>query len=173
MKTEMLFSENEIQTKVGEMARQIQSHYCESELLAIGILKGAFFFFSDLIRHLKAPVVCDFCAVSFYGDSVKARKEPSLALDIRVPIEGRDVLLIDCIADRGHSLSFIKKHIEVRKPRSLKSAVLITKPEAFQRVQIDFSGFQVEQDVFVVGYGIDYKNKGRHLNHFAQVCHIN
>ena len=173
MRTAVLFSESEIQAQVREMARHIQNHYGSSELLAIGILKGAFLFYTDLIRHLKARLICDFCAVSFYGDSLKARKEPSLTLDIRTPVKGKDVLLIDCIADRGHSLSFIKRHIEMREPKSLKSAVLVTKPAALEKVKIDFSGFQIEQDVFVVGYGIDYKNEGRHFNHFAQVCHIN
>ena len=80
---------------------------------------------------------------------------------------------MDCISDYGHTLNFVKKHIEDREPKSLKSTVLITKPAARKNTAIDFSGFQVAQDTFVVGYGIDYKNQGRQLNYFAQVSDIN
>ena len=173
MNTVPLFSHKEIQDKVRKIASQINSHYGQSEVLAIGILNGVFSFYTDLLRQLEAKVVCDFCAVSFYGNDVKARKEPTLTLDIRTPIKGKDVLLIDCMSDYGHSLNFIKRHIEGREPKSLKTVALIVKPAALQSSLIDFTGFQVEQDVFVVGYGIDYKNQGRELDYFAQVSNIN
>lgn len=156
-----------------KIATQINRHYGQSEVLAIGILKGAFLFYTDLLRQLEATLTCDFCSVSFYGNRLEAKQEPSLNLDIRTPIKGKQVLLIDCISDYGHTLKFVKKHIEEREPKNLKTAVLITKPAALKQTSIDFKGFHVAQDVFVVGYGIDYKNQGRHLNHFAQVSDIN
>ena len=173
MNTIPLFSYEEIQAQVSKIASQINSHYGQSDILAIGILTGVFSFYTDLLRQLEATVTCDFCSVSFYGNDVKARQEASLILDIHTSVKGKNVLLIDCMSDYGHSLNFIQRHIEERKPKSLKTTALIAKPAALQNSLIDFTGFQVEQDVFVVGYGIDYKNQGRHLNHFAQVSNIN
>lgn len=169
MNTSILFSEEQIQQKVHELARQINQTYGKSDILAIGILKGAFVFYTDLLKLLEQNIACDFCSVSFYGAGRKAFSEAILSLDVKTSVKGKKVLLIDCIADYGHSISFIKKHLEQRKPHSIKTAVLITKPASLRNTQIDFRGFEVEQDVFVIGYGIDYNNKGRSLKHFAQL----
>ena len=173
MNTSLLFSEKQIQKKVQELAQQIKDTYGESEFLAIGILKGAFIFYTDLLKNLEKGVSCDFCSVSFYGHSKKASSEAILSLDVKTPIKGKKILLIDCISDYGHSIDFIKKHLEQRNPHSIKTAVLITKPAALKNIQIDFKGFEVEQDVFVIGYGIDYNNKGRNLKYFAQLNELN
>ena len=173
MKTVPLFSQKEIQKQVKEIARQINRHYGQTEVLVIGILKGAFLFYTDLLKQLEVISSCDFCSVSFYGDDMKAGKEPSLTLDIQTPVKGKNVLLVDCISDYGYTLNFVKKHIINREPKTLKTALLITKPAAKKNTVVDFSGFQVAQDVFVVGYGIDYKNQGRQLSYFAQVSDIN
>ena len=173
MKTVLLFSQKEIDDQVKKLADQINASFGNSDLLAIGILKGAFVFYTDILRQLKANVTCDFCSVSFYGNRLESKGEPSLTLDIQTAVKGKDVLLVDCISDHGYSLSFIRRRLEERKPNSIKTVALIVKPLALENTVIDFKGFQVEQDVFVVGYGIDYKNQGRHLNHFAQVSNIN
>lgn len=173
MNTSILFSEKQIQQKVQELAQQINQTYGKAELLAIGILKGAFMFYTDLLTHLEQDISCDFCTVSFYGSSTKASSEATVALDVKSSIEGKDILLVDCIADRGRSIEFVKKHLKQRKPASIKTVALITKPYATENSQIDFKGFQVEQDVFVVGYGIDYDDQGRNLNYFAQLNDFN
>lgn len=173
MKTVLLFSKKEIEEQVKELAGQINNFFVTDDLLAIGILKGAFVFYTNLLRQLKANVICDFCSVSFYGDKIEAGEEPSFNLDVQTAIRGKNILLVDCISDHGYSLNFIRKRLEERKPKSIKTAALIVKPLAIKNTTIDFKGFQVDQDVFVVGYGIDYKNQGRHLNHFAQISNIN
>ena len=169
MQTSILFSEKQIQQKTQELAHQINKAYGKSEVLAIGILTGAFVFYTELLKVLKQDLSCDFCSVSFYGLNKRASSEAVLSLDIRTPIKGKKVLLIDCIADCGHSIAFIKSHLKQREPHSIKTAVLIAKPKALKKTQIDFKGFEIKQDIFVVGYGIDYNNKGRNLKYFAQV----
>ena len=171
--TSILFSEKQIQQKVSNLARQINQVYGEREILALGILRGAFVFYTDLLKQLEQNIICDFCAVSFYGPSKKASHETTLTLDIKSPVKGKDVLLIDCISDHGYSLEFIRKHLEQRKALSIKTAVLIVKPSALKNTQIDFKGFEIDQEAFIVGYGIDYNNKGRNLKHFAQIKEIN
>ena len=155
-----------------EMASAINRRRGAGEdLTAVGVLKGAFVFYAELVSRLKSDVICDFCAVSFYGGDITAQREPSLTLDIQTNIRGKSVLLIDCIADRGLSLRFLAKRLQEREPKSLKTAALLVKPAAENIV--DFKGFSIDQDVFAVGYGIDYKEKGRNLNHIAQVSNIN
>ena len=173
MNTSILFSEKQIQAKVGDLAKQVNAFYGKSEILAVGILKGAFVFYAELLRQLEQDITCDFCSVSFYGSGKKASSEATLSLDIKSLVKGKKILLIDCISDCGHSLEFVKKHLEQREPHSIRTAVLVVKPTALQKTQIDFKGFEVEQDAFVIGYGIDYNNEGRDLRYFAQLNDFN
>ena len=173
MKLSPLFSAKQIQQEVNKIALQINQTYGNSELVAIGILKGAFIFYTELLKQLEQNIICDFCSLSFYGQSKKAGSSSFLSLDVKSPIKDRQVLLIDCIADYGYSLNFIKKILEQREPQSIKTACLIVKPQALKNTQIDFKGFQVEQESFIIGYGIDYKNKGRTLNYLSQLEDLN
>lgn len=173
MNTSILFSEKQIQQKIHEMAKEINKTYGNSSIIAIGILKGAFMFYTELLKHLEQDILCDFCSVSFYGPSKRASAEAALSLDVKTPVKGKKILLIDCIADYGHSLNFIRQHLERREPQSIKTAVLLVKPASLKNSQIDFKGFEVEQDSFVIGYGIDYNNNGRGLKHFAQLNDLN
>ena len=173
MKHKLLFSEEEIQKKVQELSDQIMQFYGSQEILAIGILKGAFVFYSDLLKYLGSNVVCDFMSISYYGDSKTASKEASIHLDVTQKIENKKILLIDCIIDQGRTIQTAKKHIEQRNPESIHIVGLVTKPAAHKNIQVDFSGFKIEQDAFVIGYGIDYKNQGRNLPYFAQVLDLN
>ena len=173
MKTSLLFSEKQIDARVEELAKQINLKYGGEAATAVGILKGCFVFFSDLIKHLTTDTVCDFCAVSFYGHSIRAKQKADLTLNMSQPVRDRHILLIDCIADHGHSLKYMQDHILKQNPKSLTSVVLISKPEARKNARIDFSGFQVDQDVFVVGYGVDFKEEGRDLPYLAQLEDLN
>lgn len=173
MKTSLLFSEKQIQNKIQTLARQINETYGKSEILALGILRGAFIFYTDLLKFLKQDVICDFCSVSFYKGRKKTSTESMLSLDIKTPVKGKQVLLIDCVADHGSSINFIKKHLEQRQPQSIKTVALITKPMALKNTKIDFKGFKIEQDVFVIGYGVDYNQEGRNLKYFAQLNDLN
>ncbi len=173
MKNSLIFSEADIQKKVMELANQVNDFYGSEEILAIGILNGAFIFYADLLKYLHRNTICDFCSISYYGDSNKALTEAAIGLDITQEIKDRNILLVDCIIDYGHTIEFTKKHILQRNPKSIRTIGLITKPIAHKNTKIDFSGFQVKQDVFVVGYGIDYQNQGRNLPYFAQVEELN
>ena len=173
MNTSILFSEEKIQEKIKELAEQINSTYGKSDIVAVGILNGAFVFYTDLIRRLKQNIFCDFCSVSFYGPAIKASSEPKLELDVQTPVKGKQVLLVDCIADQGHSLSFVKSMMERRQAKSVRLVSLIYKKAALQKIQIDFKGFEVSKDVFVVGYGLDYNQKGRNLKHISQLNDLN
>lgn len=173
MKLSPLFSTKEIQKEINKIAGQINQAYGKSEIVAIGILKGAFIFYTELLKQLEQNIICDFCSLSFYGQSKKASSSSFLSLDVKAPIKARQVLLIDCMADYGYSLNFIKKILEQRAPQSIKTACLIVKPQALKNTKIEFQGFQAEQESFIVGYGIDYKSKGRNLNYLAQLEDLN
>lgn len=173
MKLSPVFSAKEIQKEILKIAGQINQAYGSSELIAIGILKGAFIFYTELLKQLEQNIICDFCSVSFYGQSKKAGSSAFLSLDLKTPIQGKQILLIDCITDYGHSLNFIKNILTQRKPQSIKTACLVVKPQALKKTSIDFKGFEVEQESFIVGYGLDYKGKGRTLNYLAQLEDLN
>ena len=173
MNTFPVFSKEQIEKKLVEIAQKINEHYGKEEVLAIGILKGAFVFYSDLLKHLTCPVICDFCCVSFYGNSAEAKSEAYLSLDISHTVKDRHVLIVDCIADCGNSLKYVRDHLARRQPKSLASAVLVSKPRASKSLDIEFSGFQVDQEAFIIGYGTDYKEQGRNLDYLAQVEDIN
>ena len=173
MNLEPLFSQEEIQKKVQDLSQQINQSYGSQELLAVGILKGAFVFYSDLLKQLSANLLCDFCSLSFYGHSKKAAPSATLSLDVHTEIQDKDILLVDCISDHGHSFQFIKDILQARKPRSIKTACLLVKPQALKNTQIDFKGFDIPQDSFVVGYGLDYNNEGRNLDYIAKLKDLN
>ena len=170
MNLEALFLRHQIREQVDQVARQINDFYgANKDLVAICILKGAFIFYSDLLKQLDQNIICDFCSISFYKGGKKASNLASLTLDIRTSIKDKDVLLVDCISDEGYSFNFMKQILEHRNSRSIKTACLVVKPSALKNTQIDFKGFEVDQDCFVVGYGIDYKDQNRQLDYFAKL----
>ena len=169
IQTTSLFTKEQIQEKIKAIADDINKKYKGQEVLAVGILTGAFVFYSELLKNLTCDVVCDFCAISFYGQSMRPKEETCFSLDIAHSIKGKHVLLIDCIADHGHSLNFVQSHIKQRNPKSLHTAILVAKPQAMKVAHIDSLGFKIKQDIFLVGFGIDYKQQGRQLPHFAEV----
>lgn len=145
------------------MAEQISVAYAGKDLLAVGVLKGCWVFLADLVRLLTVPVAVDFMLVSSYGDRTASLGEVELVLDLRTPIVDRDVLVVEDILDSGHTLRSILATLRRRNPSSLKVAALMDKPTR-RRVDIraDFVGFEVP-DRFVVGYGVDYAERFRHL----------
>lgn len=169
MNLKPLFSKKQIEEQIEKIALQVNKLYGKKELTAVAILKGAFVFYSDLLKKLDQDIICDFCSISFYKGGKKADTLANLDLDIRTSIKNKDILLVDCISDTGCSFNFIRKILEQRSPRSIKTACLLVKPLALKNTSIDFKGFEVEQDCFVVGYGVDYKDQNRNLDHFAQM----
>lgn len=161
-----LFSSEIIHSKVSELAGRISSDYGGKEVLAVCILKGAFMFFADIIRELKIPVTVDFIIASSYIKTTSTG-EVKILYEPREEIAGRDVLLIDDIADTGISINFIRERLLFLQPASLKTCVLFDKRvRRIVDVPIDYAGFEIP-DEFVVGYGLDFENKYRNLPYLA------
>ncbi|MCX7988608.1 MAG: hypoxanthine phosphoribosyltransferase [Thermodesulfovibrio sp.] len=157
-----LITEEQIQRKVKELALKISKDYENKDLFVIGILKGSFMFFSDLIRHIKSPLKIDFIVASSYiKDSSSG--EVKIHYFPREEIKGRDILLVDDIIDTGISLQFIKEKILEKNPASLKICVLLDKKERrIIEIPIDYIGFSVPNK-FIVGYGLDYQEMFRNI----------
>ena len=159
-----LISEAAIAARVGELARQISTDYAEvDDLLLVGVLRGAFIFLADLSRRLTIPCSVDFMALSHYERGATPTGPVRLIMDLRVPITGRHVLLVEDIVDSGETLVYLQHSLEVRRPASLKTCALTRKPSRLPAdVRVDYVGFDIP-DRWVVGYGLDYDNQFRTL----------
>jgi len=152
----------QIQSKNRELAARISADYKGANLLAVGILKGAFIFFSDLVRLIQIPLTIDFIVASSYLKS-ETSGEIKLHYDIREEIADKDVLLIEDIIDTGVSMNYIRERILNKEPRSLKICTFLDKKECREvDVPLDYVGFEIPNE-FVVGYGLDYDNQYRNL----------
>jgi len=162
-KLRVLISREEISQTVARLAFEIKRDYKGKEPLLIGVLKGSFVFMADLIRHLDLPMEIDFVKVSSYGAAKESSGKVKMVQGLRTPIKGRDVLVIEDIVDTGISISFLLNYLSKRKPASLKLCALTHKPSRCQvPVTIDYLGLTVP-DEFIVGYGIDFNERFRHL----------
>ena len=158
-----LISREQIALIVKELADQISKDYRDRELVLVCILKGAFMFLSDLIRHLPIPVKVDFVRLASYGTGMKTTGRIEITKDIEIPIEGRDVLIIEDIIDSGHTLKFLKERLAHMNPRSIKICALLDKKSRREvDIEAEYLGKEIE-DVFVVGYGIDFNETYRNL----------
>ena len=163
MKKTLLFSKETIRQKVQELASQISSDYEGKEPIFIGILNGAVFFLSDLVREVSVPVKMDFIRASSYGSEMVSSGEVQLTKDIEIPVQGKPVILVEDIVDTGLTLSYIMKNLGHRHPESIKICSLINKLERREvSIQVDYCGFQIEEG-FIVGYGLDYDEDYRQL----------
>jgi hypoxanthine phosphoribosyltransferase len=159
----VLISEAQIQARIRELGAQIDADYPEGPIYMVAILKGACFFLADLSRALKRPARIDFIGISSYGKGTSSSGEVKLTKDLDTSVEGADVLLVEDIIDSGITLSYLIHVLEQRKPRSLRVAALLDKPERRVRpVNVSYVGFQIP-DKFVVGYGLDYAEDYRNL----------
>ncbi len=159
----VLISEEKIAHRVKELAAEISQKYSGRELTMICVLKGSFLFYADLVRAMKVPVRCEFLSVSSYGDAKTSSGEVKLGLDISLPLDGRDVLIVEDIVDSGLTLKYIRELLAVRNPASIACCALLEKPEALKvDVKVEYSGFKIGNE-FVVGYGLDYGQKYREL----------
>ncbi|MFD1204473.1 hypoxanthine phosphoribosyltransferase [Sporosarcina contaminans] len=160
---EILISEEKIQEKVKELGTQLTEEYQDKFPLAIGILKGALPFMSDLIKHIDAHIELDFMDVSSYGNATVSSGEVKIVKDLNTSVEGRDVLIIEDIIDSGKTLNYLVELFKYRKAKSIKLVTLLDKPSGRKvDLKADYVGFLVP-DAFVVGYGLDYAEKYRNL----------
>jgi hypoxanthine phosphoribosyltransferase len=160
----ILISEETVQRRVGELAAQINADYADvGELVLVGILKGAFIFLADLTRRLHVPHVVDFMALSTYGMGAEISGAVRIIMDLRQPIVGRHVLIVEDIVDTGLTLDYLYHTLKSRQPASLRSCALLSKSERRKvEVNINYLGFEIP-DVWVVGYGLDYGDRHRTL----------
>ncbi len=159
----LLIPEENIKKRIKEIAKQIDEDFKNRQILAIGILKGSFIFFSDLVRELKTKVYIDFMQVSSYHTSMESSGEVIFVKDITQDIQGKDILIVDDIIDTGRTLKALVEALSQRNPNSIKTCVLLDKKE---RREVDFDadyiGFEIP-DKFVIGYGLDWAEEGRNL----------
>jgi hypoxanthine phosphoribosyltransferase len=162
---EVLVTAADLQRRVLELGEQISCDYRgqASPLLLVGVLKGAVFFLSDLMRYIDVPVEVDFMAVASYGSATDSSGVVRILKDLDAAIEGRDVLIVEDIVDSGLTLQYLLRNLGSRNPRTLEVCALLTKPE---RRKVDlptrYVGFEIA-DRFVVGYGLDYAERYRNL----------
>jgi hypoxanthine phosphoribosyltransferase len=158
-----VLKKDEIDHLVVQMARKISSDYHKSELVLIGILKGAYIFLADLARQLSIPVQVDFIAVSSYGAGTSSSGKIRLIKDIGIDILNKDVLIVEDIVDTGLTLAYIVDHVKSYSPNTVKVCALIDKRERRKtEVEIDYAGHSVSEG-FLVGYGLDYSEYYRNL----------
>jgi hypoxanthine phosphoribosyltransferase len=160
---EVLVGAEDLRRRVAELAREISRDYADRSLLLVGVLKGAMFFLSDLMRQIEIPVEVDFMAVASYGSATDSSGVVRILKDLDVVIEDRDVLIVEDIVDSGLTLQYLLRNLGSRGPRTLEVCALLTKP---QRRKVDlptrYVGFEIP-DRFVIGYGLDYAERHRNL----------
>ena len=159
----VLISEEELEAKVSELAAVLDREYENENPVFIGILKGSFVFMADIMRKINIYCDIDFMAVSSYGNKSKSTGAVKINKDLSQDIEGRSVVIIEDILDSGLTLSYLKKYLMNRNPKSIKICTLLDKPARRKAdIKADYFGFDIP-DAFVVGYGLDYAERYRNL----------
>jgi hypoxanthine phosphoribosyltransferase len=160
---EILVAADDLKRRVTELAAEISRDYEGRDLVLVGVLKGAVFFLSDLMRQLEIPVEVDFMAVASYGSATKSSGVVRILKDLDAVIEGRDVLIVEDIVDSGLTLQYLLRNLGARNPRSLEVCALLIKPE---RRKVDlhtrYVGFEIPNR-FAIGYGLDHAEHYRNL----------
>lgn len=163
----ILISDGEIAARVKELGAAIRRDYAGRVPLLVGVLKGAVVFVADLIRAIPLPVSLDFMGVASYGSGSRSSGVVRLSSDLSVSIEGRDVIIVEDIIDSGRTISYLRRNLATRHPRSLALCVLLDKVARREvEVTVDYVGFVIP-DEFVVGYGLDLDGLHRNLRHIA------
>lgn len=164
----IMIDQDQLQNRVQELARQIEADYADTEdLLLICVLKGGYVFLSDLSRALQRPHELDFMGVSSYGAGTKSSGAVQIIMDLKQPIVGRNVLIVEDIVDSGRTLAYMRMNLLARAPASLRICSLLNKPSRREvDVPIDYNGFDIP-DEFVVGYGLDFGEIYRNLPYIA------
>ena len=161
--SDILLDADVLQKRIAELGQEINDEYGGEELVVLCVLKGSAPFTIDLIKHLNMKMVLDFISTSSYGEATKSTGVVKMVKDMEEDIRGRHVLVVEDIVDTGLTLDYLKRHLAMRKPKSLRVCSLLSKPTHRKvELEIDFLGFSIE-DHFVVGYGLDYQSYYRNL----------
>ncbi|MDI9510219.1 MAG: hypoxanthine phosphoribosyltransferase [Clostridiales bacterium] len=165
----VLISEEEISKKINELALKISNDYAGRDIHLICILKGSVFFSCELAKKITIPVTMDFMSVSSYGDELVSSGRVKIVKDLDESIKDKDVIIIEDIIDSGRTLAYLMELLGTRSPKSLEICTLLDKPERrVTDVKVKYVGFEIP-DEFVVGYGLDYKQKYRNLAYIGVV----
>jgi hypoxanthine phosphoribosyltransferase len=166
--TRTLISEQDIQARIRSLAAEIERDYPGGDgIHLVAILKGGFMFMADLVRAMSERVTMDFMAVSSYGKGTSSSGQVRVLKDLDSNVEGRNIILVEDIVDTGLTLHYLQELLRARKPKSLRTACLLSKPSRRKvGVEVDYVGFTID-DHFVVGYGLDYAERYRNLPHIA------
>ena len=167
---EVMISEEKIKARVEQLGQQITEHYKNSDnLVMVGLLRGSFVFMADLARAIKVNHSVDFMTASSYGNNMESSRDVHILKDLDDAIEGKDVLLVEDIIDTGNTLSKVLQILNLREPKSIQICTLLDKPTRREEdVAVKWIGFEIP-DEFVVGVGIDYAQKYRHLPYIGKV----
>jgi hypoxanthine phosphoribosyltransferase len=164
---EILVQQDDLAHRVRELGAEISADYAGRDLFLVGVLKGAVFFLSDLMRNLEPECEVDFMAVASYGSSTDSSGVVRILKDLDASIEGRDVLIVEDIVDSGLTLSYLLRTLKAREPASLEVCALLTKPERRKvELPIRYVGFEIPNR-FVIGYGLDHAERFRNLPYVA------
>lgn len=163
----MIITEEELRARVPELGRAIARDYETENPVLVGVLKGAVVFMADLIRAMPIALATDFMALASYGAGTRSTGVVKLASDLSMPIHDRHVIIVEDIIDTGRTVSYLKRNLETRHPKSVRLCALLDKIERREvEVEIDYLGFTIP-NVFVVGYGLDYADLYRNLPYVA------
>lgn len=158
-----LYTAQALAERTRELGSRITQDFAGKDLTVVGVLKGSFLFFADLVRHIDLPLTCEFIGLSSYGDAKSSSGEVKKTSDILHSVAGKHVLIVEDIIDTGLSMQFLLEHFKTRKPASLSVCTLLHKPSGTRvEVPIHYKGFEIG-DAFVVGYGLDYHGRLRNL----------
>jgi hypoxanthine phosphoribosyltransferase len=164
--SEILLSADQIQKRVAELALELRRD-ASDDLHLVAVLKGAFIFLSDLVRHMPGQVSLDFMALSSYAKGTTTSGEVRVLKDLDTALDGRHVVIVEDIVDTGLTLHYLQDMLRTRNPKSLRTACLLSKPSRRKiEVDVEYIGFTIE-DRFVVGYGLDYAEHYRNLPHIS------
>ena len=168
---DVMISEREVKARVAELGRQISEHYRNSgnDMVLVGLLRGSFVFMADLCRAIDLSHEVDFMTASSYGGGINSSRDVKILKDLDEDIRGKDVLIVEDIIDSGNTLGKVREILQLREPKSLAICTLLDKPSRREvPVPVEWIGFSIP-DEFVVGYGIDYAQRYRHLPFIGKV----
>ena len=159
-----VISREDIARRVAELGEEITAHYHGQPLVVVCVLKGAFLFYADLVRHIRTPMEMDFVRLASYGSGTSRGRQTIFSKDMEVDIDGKHVLLVEDIVDTGRSAEFLMHVLDKRGAASLKICSFVDKSERREvSLKVDFAGFPIQKG-FIVGYGMDYAEQYRELD---------